>query len=116
VSVSVQEDFRTTGPTCLFPNIRHQRHKPRSLDGVLHRTLKGRTVAAALPAEDLALVRAQLFHRLHVFVIDKRRARAALTRAKPAAILSTSSKLLTDHLGIPRAQWRKKGIAVQLNR
>src|SRR5258708_34133861 len=88
----------------LFPHIRHQSHEPRPLDGVLDSALEGGAVAAALAAENLALVRAQFLERLHVLVIDERRPRTALARAKPAAILPTSSKLLTDHRVVPYSQ------------
>jgi len=88
----------------LFPHVRHQGHEPGSLDGVLDGALEGGAVAAALAAKNLALVRAQLLERLHVLVIDERRPRTALTRAKPAAILPTSSELLTDHGVVPYSQ------------
>jgi hypothetical protein len=74
-----------------FPNVRHKRHKSRPLDGILNCALKSGTIAAAFSTENLALVGAQFLQRLHVFVIDKRGARAAFSGAKTAAILSTSS-------------------------
>jgi hypothetical protein len=84
-----------------FADVGHQRHEAGALDGVLDGALEGGAVAAALAAEQLALVGAHFLQSLHVFVIDKRGARAAFLRAKAAAILATFSLLSADHASVP---------------
>src|SRR5688500_19055116 len=75
-------------------DVGQQRHEPSPLDRVLDRALERGAVAGALPAEHLALARAELLQRRHVLVIDERRARAAFLRAEPAAVLAISPELL----------------------
>src|SRR5262249_8730703 len=71
-----------------FPDVGHQAHEARPLDGVLDGALEGGAIAAALAAEDLALAGAELLERLHVLVVHERRPRAARRRAEPAAVLA----------------------------
>src|SRR4051794_40281513 len=81
----------------LLADVGQQRHEARPLDGVFDRPLKGRAVAAALAAEELALAGAKLLEALHVSVIDEHGARAAVLGAEPAAILPTPTELLANH-------------------
>jgi hypothetical protein len=80
-----------------FADVREQRHEARSLDSGTGSALEGCATAAPLAREDLILVGAQLLEQTDVLVIDVSRPGATVSRAKPAAILAVSSKLLPGH-------------------
>jgi len=81
----------------LFAYVWHEGHEPRALDGVFDGALEGGAVATAFAAKELALAGTHFLQARHVFVIHERGARAALFRAKTAAILSSPTELLTNH-------------------
>ena len=79
-------------------DVREERHEPRTLDGGAGGALKRCAATAALARKHLVLVRAELFEQTNVLVIDIRRPRAAITRAKPTTILAVATKLLPRHV------------------
>jgi hypothetical protein len=81
----------------LFSRIGQQGHIAGPFDRVLDGALKGGTGAGALPAIEFALRGAKFLEALHVFKIHVCRPRATLFGTKPAPVLSTSPKLLSDH-------------------
>jgi hypothetical protein len=80
-----------------FTNVGHQRHESRTLDRGAGGSLKRRATATALARKHLVLVRAQFFEQTDVLVIDIGWSGAAISSAKPAAILTVASKLLARH-------------------
>src|SRR5262249_5218422 len=86
--------------------IRKQGHEAGAFDGVLDGTLESCARAAALAAEEVTLAIAQLFQTLDILIIDESRPRAAVFRAKTAAVLAASTELLANHRITSPSRWQ----------
>jgi len=91
------------GTVTLFTHIRHQSHEASPFDRVFYRALESCAIAAAFPTKEFALACTHFFQALHILVIDKGRTGTSFFRAKPAAILATTPKLLAHHRKRPRS-------------